>query len=400
MRIRSHIGLIILAALLTACVYPYDVRPDDGPVLSLVVEFPDEMQTKASVGEQSALANENKINNLSIWVFDHDAQTHPLIAAKTISVNDAPIAENVWRYALRVSTSFAENPSKVDVFVLANAGATGCSLSTGDEAGTACSSYAAVSGAFLQDGQGDYNGFGTVSPVRSVTEAGLPMSGCLINQAVEGEDPQLSVPTVTLTRTVSRIRFVFCKAPSNTDIKISGITLHNGQTIDGTLKGGLIAANEYLFLTNGGTTNLSGYVTSDFNYFTSQNAASGTDIASNADPEALIYGHQDPDAYEQLLQEALEAGELTALPSKAQQFTYLRESDKQLTGTISYVVYQDGGWTSKSQSFLMEDPGDFARDHTWTVYAYFLPNTFDLQLQVTVLPWTGYQTSDINTSHL
>lgn len=398
MRIRSHIGLLFLAALLTACVYPYDVRPDDRPVLSLVVEFPEEMETKASVGEQSALANEYKINNLRIWVFNHDDPGHPVILARTIAAADFPVGENVRRYTFPVPASFAGNPPRVDVFVLANSAATGCSLYTRDD-GNTCSTYAEVSGAILEDNTSPYKGFGTADPVHTVTDYGLPMSGCMINQKVDGEDPQLSVPTVTLTRTVSRIRFVFCKTPSTTDITITDIKLCNGQTIEGTLTGGFIAAQEYLFLTNGGTTNLNGYVTEDFHLFSSS-GTSGAEIANNPEPEQLFYGQQDPTAYEQLIQNALNSGILTALPSKENQFTYLRESDKQLTGTITYIVYQGGNWVTKSKPFVMADPGDFARNHTWTVFAYFQPDSYDLNLQFTVTPWTGYLSSDINTSHL
>ena len=400
MRIRSHIGLFFLAALLTACVYPYDIRPDDGPVLSLVVEFPEDMGTKASTGEQSAQAYENIIKSLRIWVFNHDAQDHPLIVSKTIAATDFPSGENIRHYALQVSHSFAENPPNVDIFVLANADAAGCTLKTEQDNAT-CSSYAEVSGALLQDNEQEpYKGFGTVHPVRSVSEEiGLPMSGCLINQSVGGKDPQLTVPTVTMTRTVSRIRFVFCKAPSTTDIRITNITLVNGQTISSTWTGGLIAAQEYLFLTNGGATNLNGYVTSDFSYFTSQNT-SGAEIATHPNPEQLIYGQQAPETYEQLIQNALNASVLTALPSKPDQFTYLRESDKQLTGTITYVVYKAGGWETKTKTFVMADSGDFARNRSWTVFAYFQPDSYDMRLQFTVTPWTGYQTSDINNSHL
>lgn len=392
MPIRSFIGFLVLTAMLTACVYPLEQRPDDS-TLGLVIEFPETMGTKAGVGEQSATADENIIKNLRIWVFDHDDPNHPLVSALRISNTDFPVGENVRRYALQVSKSFAENPPHVDVFVLANASAVGASLSTGNGGDTDTpSTYEEVSQASFQDEDGAYDGFGTVHQIHAVlSDYGLPMSGCLIDQEVEGSDPQLVVPTVTMSRMVSRIRFVFCKSSSDKeDIRITGITLHNGITIDGTETGNLIAAKEYLFLTNGGPTNLEGYVQEDFVVFED---ATGMDVAENAMPERFVYGRQAPDVYEKLIQNALSAGELTALPSRAQQYTYLRESDKKLVGTVYYKVWKkeanedEGRWSeTKSKSFVMADEGDFARNHTWTVYGYFLHGS-NLQFSLNALPW-------------
>ena len=47
---------------------------------------------------------------------------------------------------------------------------------------------------------------------------------------------------------------------------------------------------------------------------------------------------------------------------------YLRESDKQLTGVIKY---QKEGESEKTVNFEMKTAGDFSRNHTWIVYAYY-----------------------------
>ena len=53
--------------------------------------------------------------------------------------------------------------------------------------------------------------------------------------------------------------------------------------------------------------------------------------------------------------------------------TYLRESDKQLKGTITYT-YSDNGERKDDQvaTFLMAAPGDFLRNHSWIIYIYYL----------------------------
>jgi hypothetical protein len=47
--------------------------------------------------------------------------------------------------------------------------------------------------------------------------------------------------------------------------------------------------------------------------------------------------------------------------------TYFRESDKQLTGTISYTVQLDNTPEDKTATFTMADAGDFTRNHSWTI---------------------------------
>jgi hypothetical protein len=55
----------------------------------------------------------------------------------------------------------------------------------------------------------------------------------------------------------------------------------------------------------------------------------------------------------------------------------LRESDKQLTGTITYTI---GGGTEQTANFAMQQAGDFSRNHTWIVYAYYA-GSGNLQVQ-------------------
>jgi hypothetical protein len=69
---------------------------------------------------------------------------------------------------------------------------------------------------------------------------------------------------------------------------------------------------------------------------------------------------------------------------------YLRESDKQLTGTITYTI--DGG-TDKTVDFAMQQAGDFSRNHTWIVYAYYAGSG---NLQVQSLYVKNWSTKEMN----
>ena len=69
---------------------------------------------------------------------------------------------------------------------------------------------------------------------------------------------------------------------------------------------------------------------------------------------------------------------------------YLRESDKQLKGTITYTI---GTGDPQTTDFAMQQAGDFMRNHTWIVYAYYA-GSGNLQVEsIYVKEWT---TKEIN----
>ncbi len=63
---------------------------------------------------------------------------------------------------------------------------------------------------------------------------------------------------------------------------------------------------------------------------------------------------------------------------------YLCETDKMISGTITYRTEADGG--NQTARFYMTDDV-FSRNHTWIVFACFVEETMKLHLQVVVLPW-------------
>ena len=69
---------------------------------------------------------------------------------------------------------------------------------------------------------------------------------------------------------------------------------------------------------------------------------------------------------------------------------YLRESDKQLAGKITYTI--DGG-EPQTADFAMQQAGDFKRNHTWIVYAYYAGAG---KLQVQSLYVKEWSTKELN----
>jgi hypothetical protein len=104
-------------------------------------------------------------------------------------------------------------------------------------------------------------------------------------------------------------------------------------------------------------------------------------IASTANPLDYLYFNQEAQTYENLINGA---GLTVHGP------IYLRESDKQLSGTISYSI---NNVVQEPVEFHMQQAGDFKRNHTWIVYAYYA-GAGRLQVQsLYVKDWSGKEIS-------
>ena len=58
--------------------------------------------------------------------------------------------------------------------------------------------------------------------------------------------------------------------------------------------------------------------------------------------------------------------------------TYLRESNKQLTGTIKYTYKEGEKIENKTAGFAIAAQGDFLRNHSWIIYAYYMDATIHI----------------------
>ena len=358
MRKGLFIGCLLLSALLAGCGEEAVPDTETGTFLSIDVALPLTAGTvKGNEGEAPASENENALNSLLIWVFNHASKEK--VASLNVPVADFPTGGIVRRYMLQVPKSFSTDCSSVDVFVLANGASVGCNLNEN-------SSWDAVYGANFGD---PYFGVsGNNLPVSSVNPAvGLPMTATGLDLPIHGEDPAFSVSSLSLTRAVSKLRYVFCKQEGDDrNLSITKILLNGNQ----------IPTNEYLFAEDAYRINEEdGYVSSNF---TLTGPWNNDVICSNSRPEDLVYSGQTPSSYQSLLDQAIDDHVLTDGGTY-----YFRESDKQLAGWIYYSV---DGVEQRPREFRMSAPGDFARNRTWTVYAYFITGK-KIQVGVSVLPW-------------
>lgn len=314
-------------------------------------------ETRGDVGGVDvSKAAEGEIRSLQLWIYEHESGNDVgyLSTEEVTSLNTGEGAT----YQIPVSDEFAANKPKVDVYVQANVKAANCGVGKLNEGTTR---DALMTGAKITM---DYFG---LSPLTiEVPTDGLPMAGKLTKRPVVGDAPALrvgdmdGVSTVALTRAVSKLRFVFAKTKNQPTVSITSIKINEG----------MVPEVEYLF-----------DETQPLTYNTSAGElllSAINDIAETTDPTDFIYFNQDAQEYEDLIDAAANKQEPEKPEVTVRGPIYLRESDKQLAGSISYKIGENG--EPKTVNFQMQQAGDFLRNHTWIVYAYYV-GTGSLQVQ-------------------
>ena len=363
MNIRIYIGWIlcsIMLTLLTAC-SSSDGEKQQGPtMLTIYVYSPDKpIITRSDVGSVNASEAENTVNSLQLWVFDISGnKVGYLSTTETATLN----ASQGAIYHIPVSDEFAQNKPNVDVFVMANATASNCGISATlnenttreeliNQAKITVSHYGVTAG----------------SLTTAVPTDGLPMAGILANQTVIGDAPVLrignesNIATVPLTRAVSKLRFFF----ANTNVANAPALTITGITLNGSL----IPDEEYLFSQN---------KTLTYNTNSASILAYSVAVEKKENPAQYVYNGQTAQEYENLM--------VGAALSQAGPY-YLRESEKLLRGTISYTI--EGVQATQNATFEMKTLGDFLRNHSWIVYAYYEGLSGMQVVAVDVTPWVN-----------
>lgn len=372
-------------------------EPKEKPVLKLYLFAPDSpIVTRGEHGVVTSADDERRINTLDVWVFEK-TESHDLVSYIHLANLEF---EGSREISMEISDAFASKASNidtrpnVDIYVVANATASNCGLTLTRETTPAQLEAALIEHKAEADGGDDF--FGLKSPVTSVPLDGLPMSGLLKDQSIDGSSPVFRatdnnghLATVRLVRAVSRIRFIFSKSASSPDIRDLSVSLDAH----------VLPTQEYLFLEEPydypNTLKQSNLPTSPV--YEPENATlisgvSGNSINSCSNPASYAFvkesenGQQYENRIDQGLQEQT-VGDVTK-PAELTELNrfYLRESDKKLKGKISYRI---GDSQTKTVDFSMWDEGDFTRNHTWIVYGYFLGNGNLMLNVVDVKTWTG-----------
>lgn len=366
------------------CVVAGGCSGDDGgvkgPVLNIYVYMPDApIATRSDIGDVAASEAEAKVNTLQVWVFKHDdgSPVGYLGDAATVLADKEPGTSAVLQ--MEVAEAFALSPERVDVYVVANSPIALSETTSRSELDGVLVSAEAGAADLAGKPQGTNGGIERV--MTTIPTGGLPMSGVLKDAPVTGNAPVMRVgtqgemATVALARTVSKVRFVFCrtKGTEATNVSIDEITLD----------GELIPDAEYLFLKEGYNR------TNSHNISTTYLDAETTLLPTTASPVIEKIPEQElPSDFSYPVYSATATGRAQAYETFIDQAVadkklaqagiyYLRETDKLLTGKIEYsVTYPEGssvgtGTEQKTATFAMQNAGDFTRNHSWIVYAFY-----------------------------
>ena len=395
-RMIHHIlgmAVMLLSALPVISCHRSSPEEENLAELSVSIYIPDMAFTKAETGSVGALDGEKIFSTLQLWVFvNGGASDGQLVGYKGFT--SAELASTglphstITRFAMPLSREMfsllSQDGTRVDVYAVANAAsATDTALGEGSSRSTL--------DAIVLSG----SAFGVSPLTMAVPATGLPMSGVLKNATVTGGYPVLNISTVTLTRAVSKLRFVFCQQgtpASDTDpaVPTNSYCVVKSISFGGTAAGHdcQIAASEKLFTDHkygatenpfeiDGYTPLSAVIAGENGAPLKQNA----DLSICAHPDELLFrsaGHELETAgeYESRLDAAVAASSQSGP-------IYIRETDKIISGTIVYNT----GEEDQTATFSMPADNVLCRNHSWILYAYFAEATRTLQFKIVVLPW-------------
>jgi hypothetical protein len=357
------------------------------PVLKIYLFAPNNpFVTRADEGYVDASTSENSINTLDAWVFESGKSVLVGYAHVNDLIFDAGTGQK--EITMEISKEFAELSTKprVDIYVLANVTDDNCGVHY-DENTMPSELMAAL---LEKKTDGDFFGMtgltSLTNPIMSVPTGGLPMSGFQKSQEVTGDAPVFSANknNVRLVRAVSKVRFIFSKTiPESHPPVISNLTV--------TLNDGMVPQKENLFLselydypsTKNQSNIPSGTTYDGGTLFTISGEVTTINDCVNPASYAFDGTTETGQSYEDKINLGLttQAGQNDPDLSELGRF-YLRESDKQLKGKISYdLKISETSTQHKDVDFTMASAGDFTRNHTWIVYGYFL-GSGDLVLKV------------------
>ena len=363
------LGSIFLMLLMVSCSQEEETK--EPTVLTIYVYPPEKpMATRAGDNGVEGLENESKVTKLQIWIFEHET-------GNRVSYLDADVSKlddsHSAAYELIMPEWFIIEKPNVDVYVFANVttGTTGVAYGESDSRKT------------LDDATLN-NNFGLNNPSLPVIELpadGVPMTGILQNQPIGGEAPRLYIGSgsgtvnTQLVRTTSKLLFIFGRPVGDTQLTITDISIDAG----------MIPDIEYLVA----PPPLTCRVGSSYNASKTQVIDAVIPVKTACpSPLSYVFDQEDAQDYDIRVQKGITDGELTAKGP-----FYLRESDKRITGSLSYRV-DDG--PVKTATFAMANAGDFVRNHSWIVYAYYTSGNILTVSSVQVDDWTP--TDDIDHS--
>ena len=367
-------ALFLLPILLLMTIVSCSDDAEEEPKLNIYVYAPE--QASVTRSEILPTKEEAPIYNLQIWVFRSSNPTKK-VATLTLT-NEAELKElNENRsaaYSIKLEDrSFAENPEPVDIYVLANVlNNNGTNYFTSINNGADIERAVFDGGHFFSYLKGPAYQATTTIPEGK----GIPLSGVARGKSVVDRNNVLHVndANLKLTRTISKIRFVFSSLEGlNQDGKPLNVFIG-----DIKLNRNMLYKKERFFL----DVDHPSYWVEESPFDEPALMSLGdrvNPIIKNEDPVAYAYSSAMSDGdYETLINKGIEEGKLTEFGP-----VYLPESDKRLAGTITFWL----GTTGPLEADFSMATGNFHRNQTWVVYAYYIGSSKLVVNTVNVVDW-------------
>ncbi|MBQ1774607.1 MAG: hypothetical protein IIZ97_10305 [Prevotella sp.] len=342
--------------------------------------------TRATEDIKPGTEAENAIHTAKVWLYQ-SAYTEGTTnhAPLLLGYQDASFSDNddEREITINIPKAVADARRKLDVYAVANAasvGLTGMNAGSNEAPNTFDNVYIAGTNFTPK----------TLTASPGIPTTGLPMSQIAKNQDIitSGTGAPYTLNKIDLVRAISKIRFAFARPTGMQNVEITGIEIDGNlipnqerifplQSEDNAnyAKVGDIQFNgdRYTNINKTGTApDYEGTYISDVMRYGSD--AHNTTLISTANifehvwPKwfSIDYAGVTGKTYEERIDSLLQA-------SNYDFTTYLRESDKPITGTIWYRIGSDD---PSPATFSMSAPAegegpDFARNHIYTVYGHF-----------------------------
>lgn len=397
-RLGMAIAALLMLSTMASCSDQDSQAPATGDEAYLNLSFSTASATTSRASRVGDIGNnetpadptaESDIHSIKVWVFKSGTgESANPIAYK----EDRPTADGggtvngTYTLNLRFLRKInGEELKNIDLYILANSESTNMADKLNGK------DFRSITRADLQDVTFDYP-FGITEKGKAETTEvpkgkGLPISRAITNIAIDGHvaDTEAGAKnigiSIPLVRAVSKLHFYFARKDAadamTENVKVTGIKID----------GNTFPTASYVF------PNEEDYTKADAN----KSATSNKYVTSDCVPTALQLGGvensgikavADPTKFikknSQTAQEYLNAFKDAKIDSH--HLSYLRDTNKPITGTIYYQLAEGG--SVKSQGFTIPSSGNAIRNRELVVYGYFLQGgALCLDLQPIVSDW-------------
>lgn len=407
-RLGMAIAALLMLSTMASCSDQDSQAPATGDEAYLNLSFSTASTTTSrasraeDIGNNETQANPNQesdIHSIKVWVFKSETgpSANPIAYKEdTPTAVDGKTVNGNYTLNLRFLRKInGEELKNIDLYILANSESTNMADKLNGK------NLRSITRADLQKATFD-DPFGITTEGKAQTTVvptgkGLPISRAITNieiakhvadTEIEAKDKGISIP---LVRAVSKLHFYFARTADadalTENVKVTGIEID----------GNTFPTESYVFPDE------EDYATADANKAATSNKYGtpsyvATPLKLDGVENAKIKAVADPLAYKRDEKTETAQTYMDRMNKEigGHNLSYLRETNKPITGKIYYQLAEGG--SVKSQGFTIPSSGNAIRNRELVVYGYFLQGGA-LCLDWQVMPWNKV-TSEISWSNV